>query len=135
MLFLKYLSILNTGKLSEFSPQSEKIHIDIDASSINKNIQVDVGIIGDAGIVLDALISEMKAQSFQPNVTALQKWWRKINEWRSRKCLGYRQINEVIKQRDFWMPFALSILKEFSDEYIVNPKNIKSLLVYILIPV
>ena len=86
-----------TGKLSEFSPQSEKIHIDIDASSINKNIQVDVGIIGDAGVVLDALISEMNAQLFEPNRTALQKWWKKINEWRSRKCLQYKQINQVIK--------------------------------------
>ena len=63
-----------TGKLSEFSPQSEKIHIDIDASSINKNIQVDVGIIGDAEIVLDELMSEMKAQTFEPNGSALKKY-------------------------------------------------------------
>ncbi len=86
-----------TGKLSEFSPQSEKIHIDIDPSSINKNIQVDVGIIGDAEIVLDELISEMKAQSFEANNSALKKWWDKINEWRSRNCLGYKQTNEIIK--------------------------------------
>ena len=86
-----------TGKLSEFSPQSEKIHIDIDASSINKNIQVDVGIIGDAEIVLDELISEMKAQTFEPNSSALKKWWDKINEWRSRNCLGYKQTNQIIK--------------------------------------
>ena len=86
-----------TGKLSEFSPQSQKIHIDIDASSINKNIQVDVGIIGDAGIVLDALIAEMKAQSFEPNAAPLAKWWQQITEWRSKKCLGYKQISQVIK--------------------------------------
>ena len=86
-----------TGKLSEFSPYSEKIHIDIDASSINKNIQVDVGIIGDVDVVLDALIAEMKLQSFKPNAAPLAKWWEKISKWRAKKCLSYKQTNEVIK--------------------------------------
>ncbi|MDP1632901.1 MAG: acetolactate synthase 3 large subunit [Caulobacter sp.] len=86
-----------TGRLDAFSPGSKKIHIDIDASSINKNVRVDVGIIGDAGSVLDDLIAAWKAGGHTANRNALDDWWRQIDAWRARQCLSYRASETVIK--------------------------------------
>jgi acetolactate synthase-1/2/3 large subunit len=86
-----------TGRLADFSPQSLKIHVDIDPSSINKNVKVDVGIVGDAGAVLKALMAEMKAQNFTPNAEPLARWWKQIEGWRARNCLAYRQSGPIIK--------------------------------------
>ena len=86
-----------TGRLSDFSPASTKIHVDIDPSSINKNVPVDLGIIGDAETVIDALLAEMKAQSFAPDTTGLKKWWDQIEGWRGRQCLAYKQTGPIIK--------------------------------------
>jgi acetolactate synthase-1/2/3 large subunit len=86
-----------TGRLDAFSPGSKKIHIDIDASSINKNVRVDVGIVGDAGSVLADLIEAWKAGGYQPNRQALDDWWRQIDNWRARQCLSYRTGDKVIK--------------------------------------
>ncbi len=86
-----------TGKLSEFSPDSKKIHIDIDPSSINKNVVVDLPIVGDAGQVLAALIKALKAQSFRIDGKAQKAWWAQIDKWRARDCLRYRQNGKVIK--------------------------------------
>ncbi len=86
-----------TGKVSEFSPGSEKIHIDIDPSSINKNVMVDLAIVGDAGLVLDALIKEIKAQKLRQNQKALKAWWAEIDKWRGRDCLKYKQGKKIIK--------------------------------------
>ena len=80
-----------TGRLNAFSPGSVKIHADIDPSSINKVVQVDVGIVGDATAILDALIAELKAEGFTPNAKALSGWWEQINQWRSRDCLKFIQ--------------------------------------------
>ncbi|MDH4384539.1 MAG: acetolactate synthase 3 large subunit [Caulobacter sp.] len=86
-----------TGRLDAFSPGSKKIHIDIDASSINKNVRVDVGIVGDAGSVLADLIEAWKAGGHEPNRQALDDWWRQIDNWRARQCLSYRTGDKVIK--------------------------------------
>ena len=86
-----------TGRLSDFSPGSVKVHGDIDPSSINKNVRVDLGIVGDAGEIIDALLAEMKAQSFEPQKAALDKWWKQIEGWRERQCLAYRQSDTIIK--------------------------------------
>ncbi|KQY92663.1 acetolactate synthase [Caulobacter sp. Root1455] len=86
-----------TGRLDAFSPGSKKIHIDIDASSINKNVRVDLPIIGDAGSVLEDLIAAWKAAGHKPNKAALGDWWRQIDEWRARDCLRYRQSGDAIK--------------------------------------
>ncbi|KQY27507.1 acetolactate synthase [Caulobacter sp. Root487D2Y] len=86
-----------TGRLDAFSPGSKKIHIDIDASSINKNVRVDLPIIGDAGSVLEDLIAAWKAAGHKPNKVALGDWWRQIDEWRARDCLRYRQSGDAIK--------------------------------------
>ena len=86
-----------TGRLSDFAPHSQKIHCDIDPSSINKNVTVDVGIVGDATEILDALLKEMKAQGFAPNADNRAKWWKQIEGWRERKCLAYKQTGSIIK--------------------------------------
>jgi len=86
-----------TGRISGFAPKSEKIHIDIDPSSVNKNVQVDLSIIGDATIILEMLIAEMKAQSFTPHQPSLTSWWKQIKSWQSIDCLGFDQGTDVIK--------------------------------------
>ena len=86
-----------TGKLAEFSPKSKKIHIDIDSSSINKNVRVDLPIVGDAGHALEDLIRVWKARQPRVDHKALKAWWAEIDKWRARNCLAYKQDNETIK--------------------------------------
>ena len=86
-----------TGRLSDFSPGSVKVHADIDPSSINKNVRVDLGIVGDAGEIIDALLAEMKSQSFEPQKAPLDKWWKQIEGWKERQCLVYHQNDSIIK--------------------------------------
>lgn len=86
-----------TGRLDAFSPGSKKIHIDIDPSSINKNVRVDLPIVGDAGSVLEDLIAAWKAANLQPNKAALSDWWAQIDQWRARQCLAYKRSDSVIK--------------------------------------
>ena len=78
-----------TGRLNAFSPGSKKIHIDIDPSSINKNVRVDVGIVGDVGHVLEDLIKVWKSSQAKPDQKALKAWWAEIDKWRGRDCLRY----------------------------------------------
>jgi acetolactate synthase-1/2/3 large subunit len=86
-----------TGKLSAFSPGSKKIHIDIDPSSMNKNVRVDLGIVGDAAHVLEEMIAVWKAKAPKADGKALDAWWRQIEEWRARNCLRYQNSDSVIK--------------------------------------
>ncbi|MCH8684886.1 acetolactate synthase 3 large subunit [Pedomonas mirosovicensis] len=83
-----------TGRVDLFSPNSKKIHVDIDRSSINKNVLVDIGIVGDVGRVMEDMIALWKAKAQGPK--PLTDWWGQINAWRERKCLAYRQTGEVI---------------------------------------
>src|SRR6187455_1125209 len=85
-----------TGRLDAFAPGSKKIHIDIDPSSINKNIKVDVPIIGDVAYVLEELIRTWKAKAATVDKTALKSWWAQIDKWRAKKCLTYKRSNDVI---------------------------------------
>ncbi len=80
-----------TGRLNAFSQGSQKIHADIDPSSINKNVPVDVSIVGDAGRVLDALIKAWNASSAQADTHALANWWRQIDAWRAKESLKFTQ--------------------------------------------
>ncbi|HWW46363.1 MAG TPA: acetolactate synthase 3 large subunit [Xanthobacteraceae bacterium] len=82
-----------TGRTDAFSPGSKKIHIDIDPSSINKNIRVDVPIIGDAANVLKALLQAIKAKGKAPEI---RSWWQQIATWRARNSLAYKKNNDVI---------------------------------------
>jgi acetolactate synthase-1/2/3 large subunit len=86
-----------TGKLSAFSPGSRKVHVDIDASSINKNVAVDVPIVGDCANVLEDMMAVWKAKDPKPDQRALKGWWSQIEEWRRRDCLRYKPSSEIIK--------------------------------------
>ena len=86
-----------TGLLSEFSPNSKKIHIDIDPSSINKNVTVDVPIVGDVGQVLEDMIKVWETSRAKPDQKALKAWWKQIDEWRAKDCLKFVQKGKVIK--------------------------------------
>jgi acetolactate synthase-1/2/3 large subunit len=76
-----------TGRLDAFAPDAQKIHIDIDRSSINKIVPVDLAIVGDAGRALSALITEWQAMNHAPQ--NLDEWWRRINGWRATRCLDF----------------------------------------------
>ena len=78
-----------TGRLSAFSPGSKKIHIDIDPSSINKNVRVDLPLLGDCNEVMGALLQAWKKAAPHSDTKARHAWWRKIDAWRARNCLRY----------------------------------------------
>ncbi|WP_102108414.1 acetolactate synthase 3 large subunit [Oceaniglobus roseus] len=86
-----------TGRVQDFSPHSQKAHIDIDPSSINKVIHVDMPIIGDVAHVLEDLLTVWKAQGSKTNAEGLSKWWKKIDEWRAVDCLKFEQTGKIIK--------------------------------------
>ena len=86
-----------TGKLAAFAPGSKKIHIDIDPSSINKNVAVDIPIVGDIAHVLEDMIRLWKARQARPEKKALAAWWDQIETWRARKSLNFVNSNSVIK--------------------------------------
>ena len=83
-----------TGRLNAFSPHSKKIHADIDPSSINKNVPVDVPIVGDAGRVLEALLAAWKQDGQHAETQALAEWWREIDGWRAKDCLKFHQAGK-----------------------------------------
>ena len=85
-----------TGRVDQFSPRSKKIHIDIDPSSINKNVKVHVPIIGDVAYVLEELLRTWKAKAATVDKTALKSWWSQIDKWRAKKCLSYKKLDDVI---------------------------------------
>jgi len=85
-----------TGRVDQFSPRSKKIHIDIDPSSINKNVKVDVPVVGDVAYVLEELIRIWKAKTATVDKTALKSWWGQIDKWRAKKCLSYKKLDDVI---------------------------------------
>ncbi|HEY3909119.1 MAG TPA: acetolactate synthase 3 large subunit [Stellaceae bacterium] len=87
-----------TGRLNAFSPGSKKIHIDIDPSSINKNVRVDVPIIGDAGEAMSALLAAWAQARPGTDGAARAQWWRAIEGWRGRDCLRYdKSRRDLIK--------------------------------------
>ena len=85
-----------TGRLDAFAPNSKKIHIDIDPSSINKNVRVDLPIIGDVGHVLEDMLRIWKNKSPQMDKKALKSWWGQIDEWRAKKSLDYKPSKKTI---------------------------------------
>ncbi|MBO6835367.1 MAG: acetolactate synthase 3 large subunit [Alphaproteobacteria bacterium] len=89
-----------TGRLDAFAPKSTKIHIDIDPSSINKNVRVDLPIIGDAGFALEDLIKVFKARQKKTDAAAMDRWWGKIDEWRAIDCLNFKTNKDVIKPQE-----------------------------------
>jgi acetolactate synthase-1/2/3 large subunit len=86
-----------TGRLDAFSPGSRKIHIDIDPSSIGKNIRADIGIVGDAGSVLEDMIAAWKSRNLTPDKQAMADWWKQIDAWRARDGFRYAPDTKLIK--------------------------------------
>jgi acetolactate synthase I/II/III large subunit len=85
-----------TGRTDMFSPGSRKIHVDIDPSSINKNIKVDVPVIGDCAYVLEDLVRAWRSHAAQPDKAAHKAWWKQIDQWRAINCLKYKSLSDVI---------------------------------------
>ncbi len=86
-----------TGRLDAFSVHSKKIHVDIDPSSFNKTVPVDIAITGDAGVVLERMLALWKEKRYALEESALRAWWEQIATWRKKDSLGYKQAGEVIK--------------------------------------
>ena len=86
-----------TGRLDAFAPNAKKIHIDIDPSSINKNVPVDVPIVGDVGHVLEDMIKVWRSSQSKLDAKALKAWWSQIEEWRAIDCLKFNQSGDIIK--------------------------------------
>ena len=86
-----------TGRTDAFCPNAKKIHVDIDPSSINKNIAVDLAITADAGIALEAMMKEWKAKEYKSKGADLKRWWERIDKWRAEDCLAYKQSGDIIK--------------------------------------
>ena len=89
-----------TGKIDEFSPKSKKIHIDIDPSSIGKNVKVDLAITSDVTILLQKLINRFKEKNknfINSNKQKTSKWWQQINKWREKKSLNFINSKDTIK--------------------------------------
>ena len=96
-----------TGRVDKFSPKSTKIHVDIDASSINKNIKVDIPIVADAEKALQAMIDVWKRKQYKTDQDALNIWWKQINEWRKKNSLAYKKDDKIIKPQ-----YALEKLRD-----------------------
>ncbi|RFP87588.1 acetolactate synthase 3 large subunit [Rhodobacteraceae bacterium 63075] len=86
-----------TGRIDAFSPGSKKAHIDIDPSSINKVIRVDIPIVGDVGHVLEDVLKVWKSRGRKTDRAALGEWWNTIGEWRKVDCLKFEQKGSVIR--------------------------------------
>ena len=89
-----------TGKVDEFSPRSKKIHIDIDPSSINKNVKVDLAVVGDVKQVLKSLIKTFKKKNpdfEKSNKQKISKWWSQIQKWRTKNSLNFINSTKIIK--------------------------------------
>jgi len=89
-----------TGKIDEFSPKSKKIHVDIDPSSIGKNVKVDLALVSDVNIFLSNLIKRFKAKNknfIDINQKNIKNWWQQINKWREKKSLSFINSNKTIK--------------------------------------
>ncbi|SLN43925.1 Acetolactate synthase isozyme 3 large subunit [Aquimixticola soesokkakensis] len=107
-----------TGLVSAFSPGSTKVHIDIDPSSVNKIIRVDLPIIGDVGHVLEDVLKVWKSRGRKTKSAALKQWWAQIETWKDIRCLNYTNSQTVIKPQ-----YALERLQALTggmDRYITT---------------
>ena len=109
-----------TGRTDAFSPDSIKIHVDIDASSINKNIHVDVPIVADAGKAMEAMIKIWKKKNCKPKAKALKDWWAQIDEWRGKNCLHYKNSDKVIKPQYALERLRAHLEKDKRDQFITT---------------
>mgnify|MGYP000750278115 CR=1 FL=1 len=106
-----------TGRVADFSPGSRKAHIDIDPSSINKTIRVDIPIIGDVAHVLEDLLRIWKSRGRKVNKEGLARWWARIAEWQAVECLRYRNSDTVIKPQ-YALQRLEALTRHRADRYI-----------------
>jgi acetolactate synthase-1/2/3 large subunit len=97
-----------TGRLDGFSPDSHKIHVDIDPSSINKNVPVELPIVADACEAIKAMLHVWRSKKYKTDKPALDSWWSQIEEWRDRDCLAYKNDSKIIKPQ-----YALQRLRHY----------------------
>ena len=100
-----------TGKIDEFSPNSKKIHIDIDPSSINKVVDVDVALVGDVAHVLEDAIKLWKSKVYKVNKPKVKDWWKQIDKWKEVDSLGFNEDKKTIKPQ-----YAIQRLYELTKE-------------------
>ncbi|MES2280012.1 MAG: biosynthetic-type acetolactate synthase large subunit [Pseudomonadota bacterium] len=105
-----------TGKLEHFAPHARKIHIDIDSSSINKIIQVDVPLVGDCGEILGLLEAELASAPLQADLTA---WWKRIGTWREADCFAFADHDTAIRPQNLLSTLD-KLLHQRGDDYIVS---------------
>ncbi len=86
-----------TGNVKKFCPTAEIVHVDIDPSSISKNVKVHVPIVGAVDLVLNEMIRMVKESKRKPDAEALMAWWKQIEEWRAVDCLKYNRESQIIK--------------------------------------
>jgi acetolactate synthase-1/2/3 large subunit len=84
-----------TGRIDAFSPGSTKIHVDIDPSSINKNVRVALPIVGDCGLVLEEMVRVWRSKTNAPRTEAIAPWWKQIDTWRKRNSLAFKKAPDV----------------------------------------
>ncbi|GJL86200.1 MAG: acetolactate synthase [Micavibrio sp.] len=109
-----------TGRIDLFSPNSEKIHIDIDPSSINKNVHIDIPIVADAGKAMEAMLRLWKKNGHKPQARALKKWNKQINEWRDINCLAYKPSKKIIKPQYALERLRAALQKDKRDQFITT---------------
>ncbi|MEM7441089.1 MAG: acetolactate synthase 3 large subunit [Pseudomonadota bacterium] len=108
-----------TGRVDAFSPGSKKIHIDIDPSSINKVIHVDVPIIGDVGHILEDALKVWKSRGRKVEAEAVTTWWKQIEDWKAINCLAYTQEGKTIKPQ-YALERLEALTKDHPDRYIAT---------------
>jgi acetolactate synthase-1/2/3 large subunit len=121
-----------TGRLDAFSPDSKKIHVDIDSSEMNKNVIVDVEIVGDAASVLGDMIKIWEEKKCKLDKKASKEWWALIEEWRAEDCLSFKQpkrgkikpqyalskLNKLLEKRDFYITTDVGQHQMWAAQYI-----------------
>ncbi len=105
-----------TGRLDAFSPGSRKVHIDIDPSSINKNVRVDIPIVGDIASVLSDMIAVWKDRGARTRGAEIAAWWKQIEAWRAVDCLRYQPSKKTIKPQ--YAVQRLEALTKDRDRYV-----------------
>jgi len=103
-----------TGKVSGFSPKSKKVHFDIDASSFNKSVNVDLTVQGDLSKILQIINKKIEEKKIIFKEKKIKNWWLQINKWRSKDCLKFKNSDKIIKPQH-----ALKRLDHLTKKY--NP--------------
>jgi acetolactate synthase-1/2/3 large subunit len=86
-----------TGNIEKFCPHAKIVHVDIDPSSISKNVKVDVPIVGSVDNVLRAMVEVLRNGNKRPDAESIRAWWEQIDEWRAKDCLRYDRDSELVK--------------------------------------